>query len=47
MIIVAPHIMAAYGVPHASTWNIGTMSSSRSAWLIPKPSGMQTCIECR
>ena len=43
----APVISAAYGMPQAFTWNIGTIRSTRSACRIPNPSGMQTCIECR
>ena len=47
MISDAPERNAAYGRPHDMAWNIGTMANSRSVGPRPKPSGMQTCNECR
>ena len=41
---VAPAIGAAYGVPQALTWNIGTTGSMRSVARIPSTSGMLTPI---
>ncbi len=37
---------AAYGMPHDSTWNIGTMTSALSASVSRIVSVMQLCMEC-
>ncbi len=42
MIIAAPAIGAANGVPQALTWNIGTTGSTRSLARSPNTSGMAT-----
>src|SRR5215204_7523257 len=42
----APDMNAAYGMPQAIAWNIGTTTSALVASLSAKDSGMQTCKEC-
>ena len=44
--VLAPLINAAYGMPQAIAWNIGTISSTRSLADIPKVSAVQHCMEC-
>jgi len=41
-----PVIAAAYGMPHALAWNIGTASSSVICELTPKVSGAHSISEC-
>jgi len=43
----APVIIAAYGIPQAFAWNIGTIGRIRSAQVSPPTIPMQTAIECR
>ena len=42
----APVSAAAKGRPHALTWNIGTMASTRSRDESPTASAVQTVVEC-
>ena len=42
MMRLAPTIGAAYGVPQALTWNIGTTGSTRSMLRSPSTSGRLT-----
>ncbi len=44
---VAPHRNAAYGMPHAAAWNIGTMASARSASVMPVTAAAMVAIACR
>ena len=41
----APAIRAAYGIPHALAWNIGTIARALSAKLSPMPLPLQTAVE--
>jgi hypothetical protein len=43
----APEVAAAYGRPHALTWNIGTTGMTESSALSPSPSAWLAPIECR
>jgi hypothetical protein len=43
----APAIHAAYGVPHALAWNIGTIGNTRSRSVYPTAPACNTPIECR
>ena len=47
MTSVAPLISAAYGMPQAIAWNIGTMVRTRLASVSWNDCGIVTCIECR
>ena len=44
---VAPDRNAAYGMPHALAWNIGTMAIARSASVMPSTEAAITAIACR
>src|SRR6266513_2936025 len=43
----APHMNAAYGMPHALAWNIGTIIRMRSRSEKPSAFGVITASECR
>ena len=43
----APTSQAAYGIPQALPWNMGTTGSRRSYWLSPRASPEHTPSECR
>jgi hypothetical protein len=43
----APDRNAAYGSPHALTWNCGTIARTRSALSSPSTAGVHVVIECR
>ena len=43
----APTSQAAYGIPQALPWNMGTTGSRRSYWLSPSASPEHTPSECR
>jgi hypothetical protein len=47
MCSVAPDRKAAYGMPHALAWNIGTMARARSASVMPWTDAAITAIACR
>ena len=47
MIRSAPVMKAAYGVPQALAWNMGTMESTLSRSLIPSAAPDVTAKECR
>ncbi len=47
MIRSAPVMKAAYGVPQALAWNMGTMESTRSRSLMPSDEPEVTAKECR
>src|SRR6185437_10153813 len=47
MINDAPHMNAAYGIPHALAWNIGTMSRTRSRSDRLSAVGVVAASECR
>ena len=44
---VAPDRNAAYGMPHALAWNIGTIAIARSASVMPWMEAAITAIACR
>src|SRR5439155_18114011 len=44
---LAPAIAAAYGVPHAFAWNIGTTGSTASRSVRPRHDARLIIIECR
>src|SRR2546429_9439956 len=46
MTLDAPPMNEAYGSPQAIAWNIGTITSSRSAGPSPNVSDMHTSMEC-
>ena len=43
----APQMNAAYGMPHAFAWNIGTIVSTRSRSESPSAVGVVATSECR
>src|SRR3954464_15169953 len=43
----APHMNAAYGMPHALAWNIGTIVRMRSRSDRLSPAGVMAARECR
>src|SRR5690349_11074336 len=43
----APHMNAAYGMPHALAWNWGTITRMRSRSDRLSAAGVQTASECR
>ena len=43
----APTSQAAYGMPQALPWNMGTTGSTRSYWLSPRASPEDTPSVCR
>src|SRR3954451_6456288 len=43
----APHMNAAYGMPHALAWNCGTITRMRSRSDSPSAAGVHTASEWR
>src|SRR5690242_9329394 len=43
----APHMNAAYGMPHAFAWNIGTITRTRSRSDRLRAAGVHTASECK
>src|SRR3954454_23082409 len=43
----APHMNAAYGMPQALAWNIGTITRTRSRSERSSAAGVHTASECR